>query len=203
MLPPCDVEPELDDPSPLLELLESSEPELEELDPELDPELSELEPLELELLEPEPLLVLLEPESSSELVEPAVVPVLPESECFADTTATDRPVPPIPSTAVAIAAAPARRNQRRLDEWESSNASGVTMAVSLAGGSSAALQEKVKRPSSSPESSLRVILRDHWSRPLTAGGQSVWQCLPIVSTMSSDTSPSTASRSGPKTSTKN
>ena len=134
MLPPCDVEPELDDPSPLLELVESSEPELEELDPELpaldpelDPELSELEPLELELLEPEPLLVLLEPESSSELVEPAVVPVLPESECFADTTATDRPVPPIPSTAVAIAAAPARRNQRRLDEWESSNASGVTM----------------------------------------------------------------------------
>ncbi|MEU4295149.1 hypothetical protein AB0E63_43605 [Kribbella sp. NPDC026596] len=113
------MEPELDDPSPLLELLESSEPELEELDPELpalDPELSELEPLELELLEPEPLLVLLEPESSSELVEPAVVPVLPESECFADTTATDSPVPPIPSTAVAIAAADARRNQRRLDE---------------------------------------------------------------------------------------
>jgi hypothetical protein len=36
-------------------------------------------------------------------------------------------VPPIPSTAVAIAAAEARRNQRRRGEWDSSNASVLTM----------------------------------------------------------------------------
>jgi hypothetical protein len=160
------VEPELAEPRPLLELLESSDPELDELEPEpleLEPELDELEP---ELLpEPEPL----EPESS-EPVEVAVVPVPPESDCRADTMATERPVPPMPRKAVAIAAAPARRNQRpRADRaaagapapvaWDSSNASVVTMAVSLAGGSSAALQENVKRPSSSAESSLRALLR--------------------------------------------
>jgi hypothetical protein len=101
------VEPDDAEPSPLL--LESSE----------------LEPL-LELPELELLPELLEPESS-ELVELAVVPVLPESGCRADATATDKPVPPIPSTAVAIAAAEARRNQRRRGEWDSSNASVLTM----------------------------------------------------------------------------
>jgi hypothetical protein len=163
------VEPELAEPRPLLELLESSDPELDELEPEPlelepellpEPELPEPEPLEPESLEPE----------SSEPVELAVVPVPPESGCRADTMAAERPVPPMPRTAVAIAAAPARRNQRpRADRaaagaparmaWDSSNASVVTMAVSLAGGSSAALQENVKRPSSSAESSLRALLR--------------------------------------------
>ena len=100
MLPPCDVDPELAEPRPL-ELPLSSEL----LEPELlDPELLEPKLLELELLEFE---------SSSELLELAVVPVVPESECRADTTATDKPVPPIPRTAVAIAAADARRNQGR------------------------------------------------------------------------------------------
>ncbi|HET6986269.1 MAG TPA: hypothetical protein VFI00_06620 [Kribbella sp.] len=113
------MEPESAEPSPLLPL--SSEL----LDPELEP------------LEPE---LPFEPESS-ELAEVGVVPVVPEPECRADTTATDSPVPPMPSTAVAIAAAEARRIQRRRGEW---NASGVTMTVSLAGGSSAALQENVK-----------------------------------------------------------
>jgi hypothetical protein len=127
------VAPELVEPSPLLlelRLLESSELELDELE---------------ELLEPE----------SSELLELAVVPVLPESDWRAEMTATDNPVPPMPSTAVTIAAAPARRNQRRRAEWDSSNVSVVTMAVSLPGGSSAALQENVKRPSSSAERFLR------------------------------------------------
>jgi hypothetical protein len=137
LLPPCDVEPESLEPRPLLLL----EPESsEELDPELPepPELPEL--------------------PSSELVEVAVVPEL--SGCFADRTATDSPVPPIPITAVAIAATPARRIHRlRAVGLDSSKASVVTMAVSLAGGSSAALQGKVKRPSSSPESSLRAVLR--------------------------------------------
>ena len=80
MLPPCEVEPESADPSPL-ELLLSSEPELE-------------------------------PEDESELLDVAVVPVLLLSECFDDTTATEMPVAPTPRTAVAIAAAEARRNQR-------------------------------------------------------------------------------------------
>jgi hypothetical protein len=126
------VEPDDADPSPLLEVL---------------PESSELEPLPELVLEPE----------SSELVELAVVPVLPESDCWADTTATDRPVAPMPRTAVATAAAEARRNQRRREEWDSSNASVVTMAVSLPGGCSAALQENLKPPSSSAESCLRVL----------------------------------------------
>jgi hypothetical protein len=90
------VEPDDADPRPLLE---SSEFEL------LEPELLELE-LAPELLEP----------ASSELVELAVVPEPPESDCRADTTATDNPVPPIPRTAVASAAADARRNQRRRAE---------------------------------------------------------------------------------------
>jgi hypothetical protein len=89
LLPPCEVEPDDAVPSPLLELL--------------------LESSELELLE------LLE----SEPVELAVVPVLPESDWRADTTATDNPVPPMPRTAVATAAADARRNQRRREEWDS------------------------------------------------------------------------------------
>ena len=148
MLPPCDVELELelDEPRPLLELL-SSELELELL------------PLELEL-EPE---LLVELVSSVEL---AVVPVLPESDCLADRTATDSPVPPIPITAVAIAAAPARRNHRLRAALglDSSKASVVTMADSLAGGASAALQEKVKRPSSLAESSLRAPLRKRRGR---------------------------------------
>jgi hypothetical protein len=138
LLPPCDVDPELVEPRPLLELLSS---ELEELEPEL------LGPL------------------SSELVELAVVPVVPASDCRADTMATERPVPPMPSTAVAIAAAPALRiHLLRAVGLDSLKASVVTMAVSLAGGSSAALQEKVKRPSSSAESSLRAVLRNLRSR---------------------------------------
>jgi hypothetical protein len=103
--------------------------------------------VEPELVEPSPLLL--------ELLELAVVPVLPESDWRADMTATDNPVPPMPTTAVAIAAAEARRNQRRRGEGDSSNVSVVTMAVSLPGGSSAALQENVKRPSSSAERCLR------------------------------------------------
>jgi len=95
LLPPCEVDPDEAEPSPL-EVLESSEPELE---------------------------LLPEPES----VEVAVVPVLPLSAWRAETMATDSPVPPIPSTAVATAAADARRNQRRRAEWDSSNASVVTM----------------------------------------------------------------------------
>ena len=94
MLPPCEVEPEPADPSPL-ELLLSSEPELE------------LEPL-LELL------------SSSELLDVAVVPVPLLPECFADTPATEIPVAPTPRTAVAIAAADARCSQRRRLGWDSS-----------------------------------------------------------------------------------
>jgi hypothetical protein len=86
LLPPCEVEPELDEPSPLLEL-----------EPLLSSELL----LEPELLEPEP----------SELLEVAVVPVLPL--CFDAATATEIPVAPTPSTAVAIAAADARCSQRR------------------------------------------------------------------------------------------
>ena len=97
MLPPCEVEPEFVDPSPL-ELLLSPDPELEpEPLPELLPELL----------------------SSSELLDVAVVPVvLPE--CFDDTTATEIPVAPTPSTAVAIAAADARCSQRRRLGWDSS-----------------------------------------------------------------------------------
>ncbi|MFF0344350.1 hypothetical protein [Kribbella sp. NPDC004875] len=72
-------------------------------------------PLSLEL-EPELELRLL---SSPELFEVAVVPVLPP-ECLAETTATEIPVAPTPSTAVAIAAAEARCSQRLGVEWESS-----------------------------------------------------------------------------------
>ncbi|MFI7061720.1 hypothetical protein ACIBL3_12100 [Kribbella sp. NPDC050124] len=127
----------------------------------MEPDDADPRPLLLELLLPESSeleLPLLDPESS-ELVElTVVVPLLSELECCADTTATDNPVPPIPSTAVAIAAVEARRNQRRRAEWGSSNASVVTMAVSLPGGCSAALQENVKRRSSYPERSLRTLL---------------------------------------------
>ena len=85
MLPPCEVEPESADPRPL-ELLPSSEPELE-------------------------------PES--EVLDVAEVP-LPLLECFDDATATEIPVAPTPRTAVAIAAAEARRNQRGRLGWDSS-----------------------------------------------------------------------------------
>ncbi|TDW15022.1 hypothetical protein [Kribbella kalugense] len=82
------------------------EPELDEPSPlELS---SELEPLELEF-------------ESSELLEVAVVPEL--LECFDETTATEIPVAPTPRTAVAMAAADARCNQRRRVEA----ASEVTM----------------------------------------------------------------------------
>lgn len=84
MLPPCEVEPESADPTPL-ELLLSSELELE-------------------------------PE---ELVD-VVVSVVPLSEFFDDTTATEIPVAPTPRTAVAIAAADARCSQRRRLGWDSS-----------------------------------------------------------------------------------
>ena len=87
MLPPCEVEPESADPTPLeLLLLLSSE-----LEPELEPE---------------------------ELVD-VVVPVVPLSEFFADTTATEIPVAPTPRTAVAIAAADALWSQRRRLGWGS------------------------------------------------------------------------------------
>ncbi|WUJ75522.1 hypothetical protein OG809_20110 [Kribbella soli] len=92
MLPPCEVELELDEPRPL-ELLPSSEL----------------------LLDPELELLLLDPESSEPLVEVDVVPVL--SLFFDDTTATEIPVAPTPRTAVAIAAADARCNQRRRMDW--------------------------------------------------------------------------------------
>jgi hypothetical protein len=73
--------------------------------------------LELPLLELLPLL----------LVELAGVPDVPEVLGWrADRTATARPVPPMPSTAVATAAAPARRSQRERTGW-GSIASGVTM----------------------------------------------------------------------------
>jgi hypothetical protein len=133
LLPPCEVDPESGVARPLLESSELPEP------------------FELELPESSELVL------ESELVGVAVVP--DGLDWRAETTATDSPVPPIPRTAVAIAAAPARRIHRlRVDraEW---NASEVTMAVSLAGSASAALQEKIKRPSSSPESSLRAVLR--------------------------------------------
>ncbi|TDX03978.1 hypothetical protein [Kribbella sp. VKM Ac-2566] len=97
MLPPCEVEPEFVDPSPL-ELPLSPDPELEpEPLPELLPELL----------------------SSSELLDVAVVPAL-LPECFADTTATEIPVAPTPRTAVAIAAADALCSQRRRLGWDSS-----------------------------------------------------------------------------------
>ncbi|RZU15846.1 hypothetical protein EV645_3384 [Kribbella rubisoli] len=91
MLPPCEVELELDEPRPL-ELPLSSELLL---DPELE--------------------LLVELESSELLVEVDVVPVL--SLFFDDTTATEIPVAPTPRTAVAIAAADARCNQRRRMDW--------------------------------------------------------------------------------------
>ena len=94
MLPPCEVELELDEPRPL-ELLPSSEL----------------------LLDPELELLLVELESSELLVEVDVVPVL--SLFFDDTTATEIPVAPTPRTAVAIAAADARWSQRRRLGWGS------------------------------------------------------------------------------------
>lgn len=92
MLPPCELELELDEPRPLELLLSSELP----LDPELE---------------------LLELESSELLVEVDDVPVLPLSLFFDDTTATEIPVAPTPRTAVAIAAADARCNQRRRMDW--------------------------------------------------------------------------------------
>ena len=83
MLPPCEVEPGLDEPSPLeLELPLSSEP--------LEFESSEL--LEVAVV---PLVLLV------------------RSLFLDDTTATEIPVAPTPRTAVAIAAADARCSQRR------------------------------------------------------------------------------------------
>jgi len=118
------VEPDDADPSPL-ELPLSSEPEL------LDP---------LELLEP----------LSSELLEVAVVPLLPlPLECFADTTATETPVAPTPRTAVAIAAAEARCNQRRRVECCSSYPSVLTMPQASPG---------ARQPHSKGSSSHRQVL---------------------------------------------
>ncbi|MEV6268993.1 hypothetical protein AB0L64_17610 [Kribbella sp. NPDC051936] len=77
---------------------------------EVAPEPAEPSPLEL-LLSSEPELELELEES--ELLDDAVVPVLPLPECFDDTTATEIPVAPTPRTAVAIAAADARCSQRR------------------------------------------------------------------------------------------
>jgi hypothetical protein len=86
--------------------------ELEEL------ELVEPRPLELEL---EPLLELDEllPLSSPEPLDVVVLEVL-LLECFDETSATETPVAPTPRTAVAIAAAEARRNQRGRWGWDSS-----------------------------------------------------------------------------------
>ena len=75
-------------------------------------ELPELEPLELDPFELDVESSEFELEEDDELFEFDVVPVLSEVECFAETTATDSPVPPMPRTAVAIAAAEARRSQR-------------------------------------------------------------------------------------------
>ena len=77
---------------------------------EVEPEPAEPSPLEL-LLSSEPELELELEES--ELLDDAVVPVLPLPECFDATTATEIPVAPTPRTAVAIAAADARCSQRR------------------------------------------------------------------------------------------
>jgi hypothetical protein len=118
LLPPCEVEPELDEPRPL-ELLSS----------ELEPELLEPELLEFE---------------SSELLEVAVVPVVPL--CFDDTTATEIPVAPTPRTAVAIAAADARCNQRRRMDW---GLSVLTMAQACA---------EAPQPHSKRRSSHRQVL---------------------------------------------
>ncbi|MFI5695851.1 hypothetical protein ACIA58_28625 [Kribbella sp. NPDC051586] len=123
MLPPCELELELelDEPSPL-ELLLSSEL--------LEPELLELE--------------------SSELVDVAVVPVLPLSEFLADTTATEIPVAPTPSTAVAIAAADARCSQRRRVDW------GLPV-VTMASASVEAPQPHSKRGSSHRQVLLKAL----------------------------------------------
>jgi hypothetical protein len=107
------LEEDEDEPTPLLlELSELLELEL----------LSEL--LELELLSELELVVL----SESELLEVVVLPDELSSDWRAATTATDRPVPPIPMTAVATAAAEARRNHRRRGDLGSCV---VSMAVSL------------------------------------------------------------------------
>jgi hypothetical protein len=114
------VEPESADPSPL-ELLLSSEPELE-----------------LDVL--------------PELPDVAVVPVLlPDSlpDCFDDTTATEIPVAPTPRTAVAIAAADARRSQRRLG-WASA-------VVTMQQASAEAAQPHSKRRSSHRQVLLKAL----------------------------------------------
>lgn len=132
MLPPCDeLLLESVEPSPLLSLLEL----------EL---LSLLLELELELLEVE-LDVELELVPSSEL---AVAP--PESDWLVR-TATARPVPPTPRTAVAIAAAEARRIQRVRLLW-GSEASLVTMPEA----SREAIQAHAKGTSSPDQVLLRV-----------------------------------------------
>jgi hypothetical protein len=125
LLPPCEELLESADPRPLLSLLE-----LELLSLEL---LLELELLELELV------------PSSEL---AVVP--PESDWLVRTAAA-RPVPPTPRTAVAIAAAEARRSQRVRLLW-GSKASLVTMPEA----SREAIQAHAKGTSSPNQVLLRV-----------------------------------------------
>ncbi|MFD7154580.1 hypothetical protein ACFV9C_08285 [Kribbella sp. NPDC059898] len=97
----------------------------------VDPRPLELDPLLLELDE-----LLLSPE----LLD-VVVPEVLVLECFAETTATETPVAPTPSTAVAIAAADARRNQRGRLGWDSSV---LTMPQASAG----AFQPRSKRSSS-------------------------------------------------------
>jgi hypothetical protein len=88
------------------------------------------------------------------LVELAGVPVVPDALGWrADRTATARPVPPIPSTAVATAAAPARRSQRERAGW-GSIASEVTMPQTFAVMASGPHQENIKPESSSPETTL-------------------------------------------------
>ncbi|TCC01918.1 hypothetical protein [Kribbella soli] len=82
----------------------------------MEPESAEPTPLELLLSSELELELELE---ESELLDVDVVPVLPLSECFEDTTATEIPVAPTPRTAVAIAAADARWSQRRRLGWGS------------------------------------------------------------------------------------
>ncbi|WP_328997360.1 hypothetical protein OHA18_23175 [Kribbella sp. NBC_00709] len=113
----------------------------------MEPESDEPSPLELLLsseLELEPELL------ESELPEVAVVPVLPLPEFFADTTATEIPVAPTPSTAVAIAAADARCNQRRRVDW------GLPV-VTMASASVQAPQPHSKRRSSHRQVLLKAL----------------------------------------------
>jgi hypothetical protein len=112
-----------------------------------------VEPRPLELLEP---LLELEPlEAEEPLLSPEVEPldVVPEVlllECLDDATATDTPVAPTPRTAVAIAAAEARRNQRGRLGWDSS-------VLTMPQASAEAPQQHSKRSSSQRQVLLKGL----------------------------------------------